>query len=247
MINKSLVMFAFTIIFLISLSPACATKKYVRTRVEERTAPLEGRTAELESGSKALKMQADNLENRTNNLDETTRKLQGDLTNLDQRSSQGIEDAKNQATMARKDALAETSKVNNRVNNLDNWQEKQLITLSFKLNQYTLSNENKTKLDSLINELSGQNGYIVEVQGFTDSTGTVDKNRKLSQMRAQSVFQYLVEKDVPSFKVNIVGLGELKPISDNHTKIGRAENRRVEVKLLINEGLKKNQLNAMPE
>lgn len=243
---KSISLFICTLLFLVSFTPACATKKYVRTRVEERAAPLEGRTAELESGTRDLKNRADTLEGRTNSLDSTTKQLQGDLSSLDQRSAQGIEEAKNQAVKARKDSLAETAKVDNRVNNLDNWQEKQVITINFKVNQHGLTNESKAKLDQLVSQITGQSGYILEVKGFTDATGTAGANLKLSQMRAQSVFQYLVEKDVPSFKVNIVGLGEIKPISNNTTKIGRSENRRVEVRLLINEGIKKGELNATP-
>ncbi|MFY9224868.1 MAG: OmpA family protein, partial [Blastocatellia bacterium] len=231
-------------------APACASKKYVRTTVNERAAPLEGRATELESGIRGLKGQTDNLENQTNALDATTKKLQTDLSDLDERSMRGIEDAKEEATrqaaVAKKESLAETAKVDCRVNKLDNWQEQQIVTINFKLNQHTLTNESKAKLDVIVNEILGQNGYILEVKGFTDATGSVDANRKLSQLRAQSVFQYLVEKDVPSYKINMVGVGEIKPISDNKTKSGRAENRRVEIRLLVNEGIKANQLNVLP-
>lgn len=233
-----------------TFAPACASKKYVRTTVNERAAPLEGRATELESGIRGLKGQTDNLENQTNALDATTKKLQTDLSDLDERSMRGIEDAKEEATrqaaLAKKESLAETAKVDGRVNKLDNWQEQQIVTINFKLNQHTLTNESKAKLDVIVNEILGQNGYILEVKGFTDATGSVDANRKLSQLRAQSVFQYLVEKDVPSYKINMVGVGEIKPISDNTTKLGRAENRRVEIRLLVNEGIKANQLNVLP-
>lgn len=243
---KSISLLVFTALFLISFSSACATKKYVRTRVDERSAPLEGRTAELETGARTQKDKTDTLENRTNSLDTTTKQIQGDISSLDERSSQGIEEAKNQTALAKKEALAETAKVDNRINNLDMWQEKQLITLNFSVNQHSLTNENKAKLDLLISQLVGQNGYLLEIKGFTDSNGTLDANRKLSQMRAQSVYQYLVEKNVTSFKINTVGLGEINPISNNVTKVGRTENRRVEVRLLINEGIKRNEFNITP-
>lgn len=243
---KPISLFVFMVLFLVSFSPACASKKYVRTNVQERVAPLEGRTAELEGGSREQKNRTDTLENRTNVLSTTTKQVQTDLSNLDQRSSQGIEEAKNQAAMAKKDALAETAKVDNRINNLDNWQEKQLITLNFSVNRHSLTNESKEKLDELISQVLGQTGYLLEIKGFTDATGTLDQNRKLSQMRAESVFQYLVEKNVSSFKINTVGLGEINPISNNITRVGRTENRRVEVRVFINEGIKKNQLNAIP-
>jgi len=247
---KSITSLMFALMLFFTFAPACASKKYVRTTVNERAAPLEGRTTELESGVRGLKGQTDNLENQTNALDATTKKLQTDLSDLDERSSRGIEDAKEeakkQAALAKKESLAETAKVDGRVNKLDNWQEQQIVTITFKLNQHTLTNESKAKLDVIVNEILGQNGYILEVKGFTDATGSVDANRKLSQLRAQSVFQYLVEKDVPSYKINMVGLGEIKPISDNNTKLGRAENRRVEIRLLVNEGIKASQLNVLP-
>ena len=247
---KSITSLMFALMLFLTFAPACASKKYVRTTVNERAAPLEGRATELESGVRGLKGQTDNLENQTNALDATTKKLQTDLSDLDERSTQGIEDAKEeakkQAALAKKESLAETAKVDGRVNKLDNWQEQQIVTINFKLNQHTLTNESKAKLDVIVNEILGQNGYILEVKGFTDATGSVDSNRKLSQLRAQSVFQYLVEKDVPSYKINMVGVGEIKPISDNTTKLGRAENRRVEIRLLVNEGIKASQLNVLP-
>jgi outer membrane protein OmpA-like peptidoglycan-associated protein len=247
---KTLVSFFIMLVLVVTLSPACATKKYVRTRVDERVSPLEGRTAELETGTRDLKTRADNLENRTNGLDEKTNRLQGDLTNLDQKTAQGIQEAKNDASQARTDALAETSKVDTRVNgrisSLDNWQEQSTATLLFKLNRFELTSEGKAELDKLVSEFSVEKGYMIEIKGFTDSSGSNDKNRKLSQQRANSVFQYLVEKDVPAYKINFVGLGELKPISDNGNKSGRAENRRVEVRLLVNEGIKGNSVNVTP-
>lgn len=247
---KSITSLMFALMLFFTFAPACASKKYVRTTVNERVSPIEGRATELESGVRGLKDKTDNLENQTNALDATTKKLQTDLSDLDERSSRGIEDAKEeakrQASLAKQESLAETAKVDGRVNKLDNWQEQQVVTINFKVNQATLTNESKTKLDSLVNEILGQNGYILEVKGFTDATGSVDANRKLSQLRAQSVFQYLVEKDVPSYKINMVGVGEIKPISDNKTKSGRAENRRVEIRLLINEGIKPGQLNVLP-
>ncbi len=247
---KSFTSFFIVLVFVVSLTPACASKKYVRTRVDERASPLEGRTAELEDGSRKLKNQTDVLENRANSMDGTAKKIQGDLTSLEQKSAQGIEEAKNEANQARKDSLAETAKVdnhvNNRVNSLDNWQEQQVATLFFKLNQYTLTSEGKVELDKLASDILTQKGYLIEIKGFTDSTGTSDANRKLSQQRASSVFQYLVEKDIPPHKINLVGLGELKPISNNTTKTGRRENRRVEVRLLINQGIKNDAFNVSP-
>jgi outer membrane protein OmpA-like peptidoglycan-associated protein len=241
MLRKSIVLFI-VLAFAISFNTACASKKYVRTNVNERVAPLEGRTAELEDSSRSLKNQTDLLNNRTGSLEEKSTKLQKDLNDLDERSTQGIQQAKDNALQARKDSLAETAKVegqvNNRINSLDNWETQEQVTLFFKTNQSILTTDGKNQLNKLIDLVSIQKGYLIEIKGFTDSVGAIDTNRKLSQQRANSVFQYLVEKDIPPYKINLAGLGELKPISDNATKLGRKENRRVEVRLLVNQGIK---------
>ncbi len=73
---------------------------------------------------------------------------------------------------------------------------------------------------------------MIELQGFTDSTGSESYNINLSQRRAENVLRYLVSKNVPLFRVSIVGLGEANPVADNKTRAGRDQNRRVEVRIL---------------
>jgi OOP family OmpA-OmpF porin len=81
--------------------------------------------------------------------------------------------------------------------------------------------------------LSGQqSGYLVEIQGFTDSTGSENTNVALSQRRAENVLRYLVGKGVPLHRISIIGLGEANPAADNTTRDGRAQNRRVEIRVL---------------
>ena len=81
--------------------------------------------------------------------------------------------------------------------------------------------------------------YVLEVTGFADSTGSTARNRALSQRRADAVITYLVENHkIPLRRiVTPYGFGELDPVADNKTRTGRAENRRVEVKILVNKGL----------
>ena len=73
---------------------------------------------------------------------------------------------------------------------------------------------------------------MIEVQGYTDNTGDEQYNIGLSQRRAEAVERYLVSKNIPLFRVSIVGLGKDKPVADNKTRDGRAQNRRVEVRVL---------------
>jgi outer membrane protein OmpA-like peptidoglycan-associated protein len=84
-------------------------------------------------------------------------------------------------------------------------------------------------LDKVASDVSGP-GFLVELQGYTDSQGSELYNIGLSQRRAESVQRYLVSKNVPLYRVSIVGLGKDNPVADNKTKDGRAQNRRVEVR-----------------
>ena len=77
--------------------------------------------------------------------------------------------------------------------------------------------------------------YIIEVQGHTDNTGKAELNKTLSQKRAESVMNYLIDKGVPASRLTAVGYGPDVPIADNKTKAGRAKNRRVEFKISFEE------------
>lgn len=85
----------------------------------------------------------------------------------------------------------------------------------------------------------GLNGYIIEVKGFTDSSGSAASNDKLSENRAKAVVGYLMgECNVPVWRIVApAAMGEFQPAAPNENSAGRAENRRVEVKVLINKGI----------
>jgi outer membrane protein OmpA-like peptidoglycan-associated protein len=73
---------------------------------------------------------------------------------------------------------------------------------------------------------------MIELHGFTDSKGSEQYNIGLSQRRAEAVQRYLVSKNIPLFRISIVGLGKEDPVADNKNEKGRAQNRRVEVRVL---------------
>ena len=221
---------------LMMFGSACATKKYVRNRVNERVTPLEGRTAELEEGNKDLKRRAGDLENGQ-------ALLRTDLKDVDGRATAGINQAKDQAGQAQQSALQAQDEArlgNSRVDNLDTWEELKQVVVNFKVNRSILSAEDKAELDQLADQVKQEKGYLIEIRGFADATGKADRNQALSEARAKAVFQYLAtEHEIPAHKMNIVGFGKVKPVADNHTRQGRAENRRVEVKLLVNSGIRR--------
>jgi len=131
--------------------------------------------------------------------------------------------------------------VNARVTNLDNYEEKISTVVNFPTNVYMLADAQKGVLDDLIGRISGLKGYIIEVRGYADTTGTDPHNLQLSQARAVSVVRYLELKDVPLRRIlNPTGFGSANAIATNATPDGRAMNRRATVRVLVNKGLANN-------
>jgi OmpA-OmpF porin, OOP family len=124
------------------------------------------------------------------------------------------------------------TRVNN-INTLDTFTQSETQTVTFDVGRSTLSSQAKSTLDRIASDVTAQRtGYMLELQGFTDSTGSEQYNIGLSQRRAEAVQRYLVSKNVPLHRISIVGLGKDNPVADNKTSQGRAQNRRVEVRVL---------------
>ena len=126
-----------------------------------------------------------------------------------------------------------------RFNQLDDYDVKAQSTVSFKVGSFTISTEDKEELKKLAETATSLNGYIVEVKGFTDSSGSAATNDKLSEDRAKTVVAYLMrECNVPVWRIVApAAMGEFQPATTNENAAGRAENRRVEVKILTNKGI----------
>ena len=132
---------------------------------------------------------------------------------------------------------------NDRIANLDNYDTRFASSVNFATNSAVLSSEAKKTIDDIVARTSGDmNGFMFEVLGYTDNTGSVMFNQALSRKRALAVASYLAEQHhiQPRFIATPTGLGEDRPVADNSTAEGRAMNRRVEVKLLVNKGIKPN-------
>ncbi|HEY8187395.1 MAG TPA: OmpA family protein [Pyrinomonadaceae bacterium] len=137
------------------------------------------------------------------------------------------------------EARKEVTAVNERVSALDDYDVQESVSVNFRLNSAVLSAEAKQKLDELAAKTSSARAYMIEVSGHTDSTGSEAKNFRLSRERAESVIQYLaVNHKIPLRRfITPMGYGKTEAIADNSTAAGRAQNRRVEVKILLNRGL----------
>src|SRR5215468_5931686 len=208
-------------------SVGCSSKKYVRNE----TTPLI---------------------NKKNELDDLTAKNTKDIKDVDARAQAGIQavqakatevdqkalaagkaadDAQNTANVATKrvDTLTQT------VVNLDNYRPVAETSVHFGFDKDNLTKKAKEALDQLATDVPNTKGYIVTVEGGTDSVGSSDYNYDLSQRRANAVIQYLAsEHNVPAHKIYLINLGKDKPVETNKTADGRAKNRRVDVRLMTN-------------
>jgi OmpA-OmpF porin, OOP family len=199
-----------------------------------------------------VKQQTTPLINKTNELDDLTAKNSKDIKDVDARAQAGIQavnqktadveqkaQAANQnATSAQQVADAANNRVGvltNTVANLDNYHAVAETSVKFGFNRDNLTPEAKQALDQLAGSIANTKGYIIALEGNTDSVGPADYNYGLSQRRADSVIQYLASKyNVPAHKIYVIGLGKDKPVETNNTKAGRADNRRVDVRLMTN-------------
>ena len=131
------------------------------------------------------------------------------------------------------------SMANERISALDDYDAQEVVSVNFRVNSAVLSPEARQQLDALAEKAMNVKGYVIEVAGHTDSTGSVAKNFHLSQQRAESVVQYLaVNHKIPLRRfITPMGYGKTEAVGDNTTAAGRAQNRRVEVKILVNRGM----------
>ncbi len=127
----------------------------------------------------------------------------------------------------------------NRFIALSEYDVKGEATVKFNVGKSDISAKDQEALKQLAQTATGITGYIVEVTGYADATGSAAMNTKLSEDRAKAVITCLVQQgSVPIRHIVAPGaMGEYEPMAPNETKAGRAENRRVEVKVLVNKGI----------
>lgn len=196
----------------------------VARAIESRAAPLEER--------------ASDTENKLSQVEANAQRLSGQLEELAAVSNAARGGAK--AAQATADAaVAGVNATNERISALDDYAPQESAAVNFKSGSAVLSPDAKTKLDDIASKAMNAKGYVLEVSGYADSRGSVNLNRALSQRRADAVIRYLVEShNIPLRRiVTPFGYGEMNPVAENDTREGREQNRRVEIKLLVNKGL----------
>ena len=191
----------------------------VAQSIETRVTPVEGRLTEAEQNAQRLSGQLDELVAISNSA-------RGGA-----KAAQDTADA----------AVSGVNATNQRITELDDFVVQNQAIVNFKTGSYVLTPEGKTSLDQMAQGVQSAKGYVVEVTGYADATGSTERNRVLSERRANAVIAYLVENHgVPLRRIlPSYGFGEIetKAVADNTTREGRAQNRRVEVKLLVSRGM----------
>jgi outer membrane protein OmpA-like peptidoglycan-associated protein len=196
----------------------------VARTVESRVDPVENRVGEAEGRLGQVEQNAQRLSGQIDELAAVSNAAKGGA-----KAAQETADA----------AVAGVNATNERISALDDYVVQDTMAINFRVNSATLSSQGKSQLDAVATKAQTAKGYVIEVSGYTDSTGGLDKNRRLSQQRADSVVRYLVENhQIPLRRIiTPYGYGESQAIADNRTRSGREANRRVEVKILVNRGL----------
>jgi OOP family OmpA-OmpF porin len=192
----------------------------------------------VESRATPLEERASATEGRLSEVEQNAQKLSGQLEELAAVSNAARGGAK--AAQATADAaVAGVNATNERISALDDYVPQDATAVNFRVGSSVLTADGKARLDAIATKALNAKGYVLEVTGFADSTGSTERNRALSQRRADSVIRYLVEQhQIPLRRiVTPYGFGESNPVADNKSRDGRAQNRRVEVKVLVNKGL----------
>ena len=203
----------------LSGTTACATKKFVRQNVGE------------------VNEKVDTLSKGLEETQERTRTNEGRIGEVDQRAQAGITAASKRAEEARAAADA----VNVRAEAIERASARLVyeVVLSedkgnFKFGKAVMPDESKAEIDQLVQQLKAEpKGAFIEIEGHTDSAGPATVNYQLGLERAETVKRYIYEQhQVPLHKINVISYGEDKPIAPNKTRDGRAQNRRVVIKVL---------------
>ncbi len=242
------------------MSAGCATKKYVAQTV----APVETHVANVESKNDAKNADQDKTiagqGQQITDLDRSLSQTKEKLTDTDakavaagqstqqantaaQQAGQSAQQANQAAGRAQQSAdSAKTfadqglTRLEHTIDAVNKFQMVKSATVTFAISASKLTPEAKKELDEFAQQASGLQRYAVEVQGFTDKTGSPATNEALSQARAEEVARYLAnEHMIPLRSISMRGSGYAQPVADDKTRDGRKQNRRVEVRLFAPE------------
>jgi len=231
----------------------CATKKFVRktiSPVEQQVAANEQKNSQknteqdtkLGENSKQIDEIGTDLTRTKEKLNDTDAKAvaAGQAAQQANTRADGAQRAADGARTLAQQGIEKTDKlstdVTRTIDGINKYSMSKTEAVTFKVNQAKLSDEAKAQLDAVAQAVQGQDRYLIEVQGFTDKTGSAQGNDALSQQRASEVARYLVNQHkVPLRAISQIGSGYAQPVGDDKTREGRSQNRRVEVRVFVPE------------
>jgi outer membrane protein OmpA-like peptidoglycan-associated protein len=181
-------------------------------------------------------------ENRITQAEANAQRLSGQLEELSAVANTargGAKAAQETADVAVAGVAAANKRIDGMLLGLDEYESKSGATVNFPAGSVKLSPEAMASLDEIAVQAKSEKAYVIEVTGYASAEGKADFNKRLSQERADAVVSYLVDNHMIPLRriVTPHGYGTLHPVADNATREGRQENRRVEVKILVNRGL----------
>ena len=207
--------------------------------IETRVEPVETRLTDVETKLVQSEQNAQRLSGQVeevSSIAKAARSAAKAAQDTGDAAKQAATDAAREGTEA---ARATGRAANERISSLDDYDVKSTTTVLFPFGSATLTKEAKAELDTLATAAKNEKGYMIEVTGFASSDGDPVGNERLSGRRADSVVRYLTESHAIPLRrlVTPFGFGAKQPVADNATLDGRKQNRRVEVKILVNKGL----------
>ncbi len=203
-------------------SAACATKNFVKAQVSEVNGKVETLSRSVEE------------------TQERTRANEGKINDVDQKAGEAQTSAQ-RAQQAAGAADAKAGVAGAKADELDQKGRRLLFTVvlseeqgNFQFDKTSLPDAAKAKIDEMVTQLKANpQGVYFEIEGYTDATGSRAYNERLGLERAESVKRYLYEQhQIPLHKINVISYGPEKPVAPNTTRAGRAQNRRVVIKVL---------------
>jgi OmpA-OmpF porin, OOP family len=214
------------------------TDHKVAQTMDTRVVPVEARLAETRTRLSETEQNAQRLSGQIQEVSGISNEARNGAKTAQESADHAMTAANNAKSIADR-AKAGAQTANERITALDDYDVKETAAVHFMLGSAMLSLEGKAELEKLAGQIKMEKGFLIEVAGFASSDGDESLNRRLSQKRADAVIQYLAEKfSIPLRRfVTPMGYGEAQPVADNGTRTGRKENRRVEVRILVNKGL----------
>jgi outer membrane protein OmpA-like peptidoglycan-associated protein len=217
-----------------ALTTGCATKKFVLSKLN----PLDHRVSDLETVTGDAKQDIEENAKTASRSEEIAKTADRKAEEAGQSANraQGSADAASQAAGAANTLAADNQHaleaLDRVVAGLDSFELATTATVHFASGSSRLAEDAKTALDDAVAKAPTDRPYVIEIQGFADSTGSAALNLALSVRRADAVVRYLTTAHgIPLRRIHTLGMGSENPTADNKTRDGRAENRRVEIKL----------------